>query len=206
MVTLGHGLSYQRRRAAGSHAAANAGQASQWPAPYRYGQLDRIFRSDGSSWRPAVMNGMIAARISFMTFMRRPGRGRSVVASRSCLWCAGFRADPGGLVAKDTPNLVRALMATPDLVPLIETSFAGHPVIGTPMPADGHEALGEYRLVLQEGYASAAGFWGPMLISTPPTTTALKQRRRSWNQSCARLHRLSKQSSKPLARHADLTG
>lgn len=67
---------------------------------------------------------------------------------------------PDGLVAKDTPNLVRALMATPDLVPLIEASFAGHPVIGTPMPADVSQALGEYRLVLENGYPSGAGFWG----------------------------------------------
>lgn len=65
-----------------------------------------------------------------------------------------------GLIAKATPNLVRALMATPDLVPLIETSFAGHPVIETPMPANVHQAMGEYRLVLEEGYTSAAGFWG----------------------------------------------
>ncbi len=67
---------------------------------------------------------------------------------------------PGGLVAKDAPNLIRSLMATPDLTPLIERSFAGHPVIGAPMPADVTKALGEYRLVLEEGYPSGAGFWG----------------------------------------------
>jgi hypothetical protein len=65
-----------------------------------------------------------------------------------------------GLVAQDTPNLTRALMATPDLVPLIETAFAGHPVIEKPMAADLSKALGEYRLVLEEGYPSGAGFWG----------------------------------------------
>ncbi len=67
---------------------------------------------------------------------------------------------PDGLVAKDTPNLVRALMATPDLVPHIEKAFAGQPVIENPMPADVSKALGEFHLVLEEGYPSGAGFWG----------------------------------------------
>ena len=71
-----------------------------------------------------------------------------------------YEETPNGLVAKDTPNLTRALMATPDLVPLIEKSFAGQKVIETPMPADLAKALGEYRLVLEEGYPSGAGFWG----------------------------------------------
>ena len=71
-----------------------------------------------------------------------------------------YEETPDGLVAKDTPNLTRALMATPDLVPLIEKSFAGQKVIETPMPADLAKALGEYRLVLEEGYPSGAGFWG----------------------------------------------
>jgi hypothetical protein len=71
-----------------------------------------------------------------------------------------YQETPSGLVAQDTPNLTRALMATPDLVPLIEAAFAGHPVIDTPMPADLSKALGEYRLVLEEGYPSGAGFWG----------------------------------------------
>jgi len=71
-----------------------------------------------------------------------------------------YEETPDGLVAKDTPNPVRTLMATPDLLPLIETSFAGQPVIETPMPADLSRALGEFRLVLQEGYPSGAGFWG----------------------------------------------
>ncbi len=71
-----------------------------------------------------------------------------------------YEETPDGLVAKDTPNLTRALMATPDLVPLIEKAFAGQPVIETPMPADLSKALGEYRLVLEEGYPSGAGFWG----------------------------------------------
>lgn len=71
-----------------------------------------------------------------------------------------YEERPDGLVAKDTPNLTRALMATPDLVPLVEKAFAGQPVIGKPMAADLSKALGEYRLVLEEGYPSGAGFWG----------------------------------------------
>lgn len=71
-----------------------------------------------------------------------------------------YEETPTGLVAKDTPNPFRALMATPDLVPLIEKAFAGQTVIEKPMPADVTKALGEYRLVLEEGYPSGAGFWG----------------------------------------------
>jgi hypothetical protein len=67
---------------------------------------------------------------------------------------------PDGLVAQETPNLVRTLMATPDLIPLAEAAFAGQPVIETPMPADVTKALGEFHLVLEEGYPSGAGFWG----------------------------------------------
>ena len=65
-----------------------------------------------------------------------------------------------GLVAQDSPNLTRTLMATPDLIPLCESAFAGQPVIENPAPADPAAALGEYRLVLAEGYPSCAGFWG----------------------------------------------
>ncbi|MEQ1781253.1 MAG: hypothetical protein ABMA14_07830 [Hyphomonadaceae bacterium] len=67
---------------------------------------------------------------------------------------------PTGLVAKSTPNLVRSLMATPDLAPICEAAFAGQPVIDQPLPAKLATALGEYRLVLEEGYAPSAGFWG----------------------------------------------
>ena len=76
---------------------------------------------------------------------------------------AGFAA-PGstatGLVAADTPNLVRTLMATPDLIPICEAVFAGQPVIEKPLKADVSKALGEYRLVAEEGYPTSAGFWG----------------------------------------------
>jgi len=89
--------------------------------------------------------------------------------SETALWWhlgAGFgarqydEAPDGSLVQRDTPNVGRALMATPDLLPLCEAAFAGHPVIDKPMPADLARALGEYRLVLEEGYPSGAGFWG----------------------------------------------
>jgi hypothetical protein len=95
-------------------------------------------------------------------------RTRAPDPTDTVLWFhlgAGFGAraydeTPRGLVPRDTPNPVRTLMATPDLVPLCETAFAGHPTIGTPRPADPAAALGEYRLVLARGYPSCAGFWG----------------------------------------------
>ena len=65
-----------------------------------------------------------------------------------------------GLVPLDTPNLTRTLMATKDLIPICEAAFAGQPVIEKPLAADPKTALGEYRLVLAEGYPSGAGFWG----------------------------------------------
>lgn len=69
-------------------------------------------------------------------------------------------APDGSIVPRDTPNIGRALMATPDILPLCEAAFAGQPVIDKPMPADVTKALGEFRLVLEEGYPSGAGFWG----------------------------------------------
>jgi hypothetical protein len=75
---------------------------------------------------------------------------------------------PNGLVPTDGPNLGRALMATADVVPLCEAAFAGQPVIDKPMMADKAKALGEYRLVLEEGYNTSAGFWGyNALFHTP---------------------------------------
>lgn len=71
-----------------------------------------------------------------------------------------YQETPTGLVAADTPNLARTLMATPDLIPLCETAFAGQPVIEKPATADLAKALGEYRLVLEEKYPTSAGFWG----------------------------------------------
>lgn len=83
-----------------------------------------------------------------------------------------FEETPSGLVPQGSPNLTRAHMATPDLAPLIEAAFAGQPVIDTPMPADLSKALGEYRLVLEEGYPSAAGFWGGNAHFHTPIDTA----------------------------------
>jgi len=71
-----------------------------------------------------------------------------------------YQETPAGLVVADTPNLTRTLMATPDLLPLCEAAFAGQPVIEKPATADLKRALGEYRLVLEEGYPTSAGFWG----------------------------------------------
>lgn len=71
-----------------------------------------------------------------------------------------YQETPAGLVAADTPNLVRTLMATPDLIPICEAAFAGQPVIEKPLKADVSKALGEYRLVAEEGYPTSAGFWG----------------------------------------------
>jgi hypothetical protein len=84
------------------------------------------------------------------------------------LWChlgASFGARAydetvDGLVPLDTPNLTRTLMATKDLIPICEVAFAGQPVIEKALAADPKTALGEYRLVLAEGYPSGVGFWG----------------------------------------------
>jgi hypothetical protein len=78
---------------------------------------------------------------------------------------AGFGArawqeTPQGLQPLDTPNPNRALMVTPDLMPIAQQAFAGHVTIEQPLAADVRTALGEYRLVLEERYPSGAGFWG----------------------------------------------
>lgn len=71
-----------------------------------------------------------------------------------------YEETPDGPVAQSTPNLGRALMASPDMIPHLEAAFAGQPVIEKPIPRDVKTALGEYRLVAEEGYPSSAGFWG----------------------------------------------
>lgn len=79
-----------------------------------------------------------------------------------------YEETPAGLVPQSTPNLLRTLMATPDLIPVCQSAFAGQPVIEDPLVANQQTALGEYRLVLSEGYASSAGFWGGnALFHTP---------------------------------------
>ncbi|HEX5008047.1 MAG TPA: hypothetical protein VFV70_13095, partial [Hyphomonadaceae bacterium] len=65
-----------------------------------------------------------------------------------------------GLQPLDTPNPNRALMVTPDLMPLAQQAFAGHVTIEQPLAADPRTALGEFRLVLEERYPTGAGFWG----------------------------------------------
>lgn len=71
-----------------------------------------------------------------------------------------YEETPAGPVAQSTPNLGRTLMASPDMIPHLEAAFAGQPVIEKPLPRDVKTALGEYRLVAEEGYPSSAGFWG----------------------------------------------
>jgi len=76
-------------------------------------------------------------------------------------------------------------MATPDLVSHCEAAFAGHPVIEKPAAADLAKALGEYRLVLEEGYPTSAGFWGANAKSTRRSMARIRQRLKSWNLSFA---------------------
>lgn len=79
-----------------------------------------------------------------------------------------YEETPDGLVPQATPNTVRTLMATPDIIAACEAAFKGQAGIEKPMPADLPTALGEYHLVLEEGYAPSAGFWGAnALFHTP---------------------------------------
>jgi hypothetical protein len=71
-----------------------------------------------------------------------------------------YQEAPGGLQALDTPNATRTLMASEDMLASCRTAFAGQVGIEQPATADISKALGEYRLVLGEGYPSSAGFWG----------------------------------------------
>ena len=71
-----------------------------------------------------------------------------------------FKETPQGLQPLDTPNPVRTLMMTPDLIPVAQQAFAGQVAIEQPLTADARTALGEYRLVVEERYPSSAGFWG----------------------------------------------
>lgn len=65
-----------------------------------------------------------------------------------------------GLTSTEGPNLVRTLMASEDMLAVCQTAFAGHPVIEQPLKADATRALGEYKLVVEEGYPTSFGFWG----------------------------------------------
>jgi hypothetical protein len=71
-----------------------------------------------------------------------------------------YQETPTGLVPTDAANTNRTLMASPDMLPLCQAAFAGQASIEQPVAADPAKALGEYRLVLAEGYPSSAGFWG----------------------------------------------
>ena len=71
-----------------------------------------------------------------------------------------YQETASGLQALDTPNALRTLMASEDMAASCRAAFAGQVSIEQPAPADLSKALGEYRLVLEEGYPSSAGFWG----------------------------------------------
>ena len=71
----------------------------------------------------------------------------------------GYAVEQVDVTCPDTDTTV-ARLETRDLVPLCETAFEGHPAIGTPKAADPPAALGEFRLILAQGYPSCAGFWG----------------------------------------------
>jgi len=71
-----------------------------------------------------------------------------------------YEESAAGLKPLETPNLTRTLMASPDLIASCQAAFAGQPVIEQPAPADVAKSLGEYTLVLKEGYPTSAGFWG----------------------------------------------
>lgn len=89
-------------------------------------------------------------------------------AANAALWwhlgasfgARAYQETSAGLVAQSTPNPIRSLMTTPDLQALCAEAFAGQITIEKPLAADLKSALGEYRLVLEEGYAPSAGFWG----------------------------------------------
>lgn len=71
-----------------------------------------------------------------------------------------YQETAGGLQVLDTPNVSRTLMASEDMLAGCRAAFAGQVSIEQPAAADLAKALGEYRLVLEEGYSSSAGFWG----------------------------------------------
>jgi hypothetical protein len=71
-----------------------------------------------------------------------------------------YQETPAGLTPLETPNTARTLMLTEDLMASAQAAFAGQPVIEHPLKRDAATALGEYKLVANEGYPSSAGFWG----------------------------------------------
>jgi len=71
-----------------------------------------------------------------------------------------FEESPAGPKPLETANAGRTLMASADIAPLCQAAFAGQKPIDQPLAADPAKALGEYTLVLKEGYPSSAGFWG----------------------------------------------
>lgn len=83
-----------------------------------------------------------------------------------------YEETDSGLRALDEPNAIRSFMVTEDMMPFARAAFAGHPVIGDPLPANAETARGETRLVLAEGYPSASGFWGGHALFHAPSDDA----------------------------------
>jgi hypothetical protein len=81
----------------------------------------------------------------------------------------GYEESTAGLVPIETVNLARTLMASEDMLPVCQAAFAGQPVIEQPLKADAARALGEYKLVVEEGYPTSAGFWGAHGLFHTPT-------------------------------------
>lgn len=127
---------------------------SAWAKTTRYPVRWLFVATSGHEW---VDHG---AEIFHKTQAPGPGNTALWFHLGASYGARAYEETSGGLVAKSTPNVVRSLMTTPDLAPFCEAAFAGQTPINKPLPADLAKALGEYRLVLEEGYTSSAGFWG----------------------------------------------
>ncbi|MDZ4760217.1 MAG: hypothetical protein SGJ21_04010 [Alphaproteobacteria bacterium] len=80
----------------------------------------------------------------------------------------GYEETAQGPRPLEVANPVRSLMVSNGLLEATRTAFAGQAGIEAPMAADGRTALGETRLVIEEGYPVLAGFWGAhALFHTP---------------------------------------
>ena len=127
---------------------------SAWAATSKFPVRWLFIATSGHEWVDA------GAEIFHHTQAPKPDETALWVHLGASFGARAYEETPDGLVAKSTPNLGRALMASPDMIPHLEAAFAGQPVIEKPLPRDVKTALGEYRLVAEEGYPSSAGFWG----------------------------------------------
>lgn len=80
----------------------------------------------------------------------------------------GYEETLDGLKPLDTPNPTRTFMVSADLMPTARTAFAQAPGLEQPSPSSLEESRGELTLVIKEGYATHAGFFGAHgLFHTP---------------------------------------